>query len=121
MIAEAKSRRYLCWGSTLFLLYIMIFSIQMPLMRLGTALKFSQFSALIFVGEAASLAPFAGVIREKWSILAPKEAALFATLSALLGAYIGSTVYCSQHMPIGEPPRNVYLYRRGVCLDLRCD
>ena len=92
---------HLWWGVGLFMLYVVLFSVQVPIMRLCDALKPSQTLALMFLSEAASLLPLVTIIRQEWAVSKPKEWVAYSTLGLLLGSFYVTTTYCAQHMNLG--------------------
>ena len=93
---------HLLWGMGLLALYVILHSIQMPLMRLCDSLRHSQTMALMFVGEVVFLTPFVGVIWRKWNLRIMKEWIAVSSLCFSLGAYHAALIYCSQHMHVGK-------------------
>ena len=93
---------HLMWGLALLSLYVVLHSIQMPLMRLCNSLYHSQTLALIFIGEVAFLLPLNGVFRRQWSFKTWKEWMAMLVLGLGFGGYYAASIFCSQHMHVGK-------------------
>ena len=92
---------HLLWGVGLFSLYVILFSIQVPIMRLCDSLLTSQTLALMSVSEAVFLLPFAAVIKREWNMTKTNEWTAFTALGLLLGSFNAATAFCSKHMNLG--------------------
>ena len=103
--------RNLTWGVGLYALYTILYSYQIPLLKLCGALTPSQTLALMFVGEFLSQIPFMFLIYQKWSISKRREWIAFGTLGCMLAGYHGAAAYCAQKVNLGEKR----LYHRICC------
>ena len=96
-----KSWHFL-WGVGLLSLYVILRSIQMPMMRLCDTLRHSQTLTLIFVGDVFFTTPFAGVIWREWNLKTAKEWIVVGALCCSLAAYYAVVIVCAQYKHVGK-------------------
>ena len=96
---------HLLWGVTLFTLYIVLWAMVAPLMRLSAPLAPSQTFALLTLGEFLSFLPCLGIAKRQWSIKKWQEWVTFALLGVVLACNFAVNIYCSQNMPLGKGKR----------------
>jgi NhaP-type Na+/H+ or K+/H+ antiporter len=94
--------RHILWGTLLYFLNTVLFTILGPIFRSVQDLSYSQMYALQVLAEVVSFLPLTPYAVRHWSISTWKEWGIYLYLTITGASYFIPYIYCSHVMPFGD-------------------
>jgi hypothetical protein len=93
-----QKTRHILWGTLLYFLNIILYTILGPIFRSIQHLTYSQMYALQVLGEVGSFLPLTPYAVRRWNISTRKDGVVYLFLTSATAAYYIPFIYC-RRMP----------------------